>query len=139
MRCLKCLKNNVDKPLYCSGCGSPLPANVTAVNLPEPFHSVIEKQQTEIAILKDALEDETRRKNAIAKDWSNVVDERNALKEENERLEKFIDNLHIVHFTELQREKATVEQYEKLLTEILGYTKYKGNNWYEKIQKILKE
>jgi hypothetical protein len=59
--------------------------------------------------------------------------------QEIERLEKFIDNLHVTHFTELQREKATVEQYEKILKEIVSYTKYKGNNWYEKAQKALEE
>jgi aspartate carbamoyltransferase catalytic subunit len=44
--------------------------------------------------------------------------------EEIERLEKYIETLNVVHFTEIQREKATVERYEKALKsiyEIIGY------------------
>lgn len=49
-----------------------------------------EELETQVKILKDVIEDETRRKNAIAKDWSKVVDERNALKEKVEELEKTV-------------------------------------------------
>ena len=63
----------------------------------------------------------------------------NKLKKENERLEAFIETLQVVHFTELQREKATVEKYEKILKEIAGYSKYEGNQWYEKVKKALEE
>lgn len=57
--------------------------------------------------------------------------------EEVKRLESFIETLQVSHFVELQREKATVERYEKALKEILevgysnafgGGTEYTGEN-----------
>ena len=39
-------------------------------------------------------------------------------KDEIERLESFIETLQVVHFAEVQGEKATVERYEKALKEI---------------------
>ncbi|MBP0725553.1 hypothetical protein J5Y03_10170 [Bacillus sp. RG28] len=59
------------------------------------------------------------------------------LLKENQRLEAFVEKLHAVHFTELQREKAMVERYEKILKEIVSYSKYEGNQWYEKVKKVL--
>lgn len=59
--------------------------------------------------------------------------------EEIERLQAFTENLQVVHFTELQREKATVERYEKVLKEVASYTKYEGNQWYEKAKKALED
>jgi hypothetical protein len=59
--------------------------------------------------------------------------------DEIERLQKFIETLQVVHFVELQREKASVERYEQVLKEIIGYTKYEGNQWYEKAKKALED
>lgn len=57
-------------------------------------HTIL-KQQTEIEILKDALEDEERRKNVIAKDWSDVIGELNATREKLQFAENHIKELGI--------------------------------------------
>lgn len=46
---------------------------------------------------------------------ANLIEEQ---QKEIERLESFIENLQVVHFVEVQREKAQVERYEKALKEI---------------------
>ena len=35
--------------------------------------------------------------------------------------------------------QQTNERYEKLLKEIFGYTKYEGNQWYEKLKRELQK
>lgn len=62
-------------------------------------------------------------RNLYNKDFDFLIEQA----EEAERLTDFINTLQVVHFTELQREKATVERYEKVLKKIVEYSKYKGN------------
>lgn len=53
-----------------------------------------------------------------AEDFSWLIEQAEKFEEQQkelERLQGFIENLQVVHFVEVQREKATVERYEKVL------------------------
>jgi hypothetical protein len=64
------------------------------------------EQQREIGILNDIIEDETRKKNALAKDWSDTVDELNVVKEK-------------------------VSRYESALKEIAKHDNWIGDSWLD--------
>lgn len=78
----------------------------------------IEQLDTQTEILKDALEDETRRKNALAKDWSNIVDERNSLQEKVKQFEKIkeLSNAEDITLADFAKEVLRIIEGRELPT-----------------------
>lgn len=57
--------------------------------------------------------------------------------EEVDDLKLLIKRLKEKHEAELQQEKETVKQYKQVLQEIVSYSKYEGNQWYERAKRLL--
>lgn len=57
--------------------------------------------------------------------------------EEVDDLKLLIKRLKEKHEAELKQEKETVNQYKQVLQEIVSYSKYEGNQWYERAKRLL--
>jgi hypothetical protein len=61
------------------------------------------------------------------------------LEKEIKRLQAFTENLQVVHFTEIQREKSTVKQYETALKFGVKYLQNSDSRQVQLVRNALKE